>query len=199
MPNSFVDSHIRTFFLARHAAPQWGWPAPYNVCPGPPLSDLGRRQAVEVADFLATQGIAAIYTSPFARARETAEAVAVRLGCPPVPWPDLSEGGPGEGEVALRVRVLRGWAAICTGEYRGPVVVVTHGAPLRVILRALNDGRVNLDGYVFDYGNPAPPGGVWRAQHQGAQWDLALVFQPTESLREWEWTRDGRAFGAAVE
>lgn len=188
-----------TFYLARHAAPQLGWPAPYNVLPGPPLSDLGRCQAVELAGFLAAQGVRVVYTSPFARAYETALVVAAQARCPVIPWPDLGEGGPQEPRDALQARVLRGWQAICEARHEGPVAVVTHGTPVRVILHALNDGRVNLDQYLFDYGNPLPPGGVWCAQRRGEHWDLALIFQPTERLHEEELTRNGRAFGAVVE
>ncbi|MET8980513.1 bifunctional RNase H/acid phosphatase [Streptomyces sp. NPDC004539] len=47
----------------------------------PALSDAGREQAARVAEALARRGtIEAIVTSPLARTRETAEAVAVRLG-----------------------------------------------------------------------------------------------------------------------
>ena len=188
----------RTFYLVRHAAPVLGWPTPYNVCPGPPLSDLGRRQAAELAGFLAAQGVIAVHTSPFARAQETAEAIAASVGCRPVPWPDLSEGAPGEGEDALRARVLRGWQAIREIEQPGPVAIVTHGSPVKAILHALNDGRVDLSQYVFDYHNPLPPGGAWRAHWQGERWNLALVFQPTETLREWELTRGDQVFGAPL-
>jgi broad specificity phosphatase PhoE len=187
-----------TYYLARHAAPVLGWPAPYNVSPGPPLSDLGRRQAAELAGFLAAQGVMAVYASPFARAQETAEAIAARAGCRPALWPDLSEGAPGEGEDALRTRVLRGWQTIRETEHPGPVAIVAHGSPVKAILHSLNDGRVDLSQYVFDYDNPLPPGGAWCAQWQDERWDLALVFQPAETLREWELTRGGQVFGAPL-
>ena len=187
-----------TCYLARHAAPALGWPAPYNVFPGPPLSDLGRRQAAELAGFLAAQGVKAVYASPFARAQETAEAIAARIGCRPVLWPDLSEGAPGEAEDALRTRVLRGWQTIREIEQAGPVAIVTHGSPVKAILHSLNDGLVDLSQYVFDYDNPLPPGGAWCAQWQGERWDLALVFQPAETLREWELTRGDQVFGAPL-
>jgi len=46
----------------------------------PSLTELGRRQAAEAADRLAHSGIDAIVSSPLARARETAAAVAARVG-----------------------------------------------------------------------------------------------------------------------
>lgn len=186
------------YYLARHAAPRLNWPTPYNELPGPPLSGLGRRQAAELAEFLAAQGVTVVYASPFARAHETAQAVAGRTGCPVVLLPDLREPGPGESREVKRARVLRGWQAIREAEHPGPVALVTHGTPVKLILQALNDGQVDLGRYVFDYDNPLPPAGAWRAQRRGDRWDLDLVFQPVEQLREEDLTWDGRAFGAAV-
>lgn len=45
-----------------------------------PLNDVGRTQAAELADKLATTAIGAIYSSPLARAMETARAVANKIG-----------------------------------------------------------------------------------------------------------------------
>ena len=47
-----------------------------------PLNDVGRVQATELADKLATFAIGAIYSSPLARAMETAQAVADKIGAP---------------------------------------------------------------------------------------------------------------------
>jgi broad specificity phosphatase PhoE len=44
------------------------------------LSDRGRRQAERVADRLRTERLAAVYSSPLIRARETAEVTAAALG-----------------------------------------------------------------------------------------------------------------------
>ncbi len=50
-----------------------------------PLSDLGRRQADAVADRLAAEpSYAAVYTSPYARAVETAAPLCERLGVEPI-------------------------------------------------------------------------------------------------------------------
>lgn len=46
----------------------------------PPLSDLGRRQADALADWLADERIDAIYTSPLRRALETAHPLVARHG-----------------------------------------------------------------------------------------------------------------------
>ena len=47
-----------------------------------PLNDVGRAQAVELADKLATFAIGAIYSSPLTRAMETAQVVADKTGAP---------------------------------------------------------------------------------------------------------------------
>lgn len=47
-----------------------------------PLNDVGRAQAVELADKLATFAIGVIYSSPLTRAMETAQAVADKTGAP---------------------------------------------------------------------------------------------------------------------
>ena len=56
-----------------------------------PLNDYGRKQARALADRLAGNDIAAIYTSDLSRARETAEILAERLALPVVADPDLRE------------------------------------------------------------------------------------------------------------
>jgi probable phosphoglycerate mutase len=50
--------------------------------PGVRLGEEGRRQAGRLAEHFAGDGIAAIYSSPLERARETAEPIARRLGLP---------------------------------------------------------------------------------------------------------------------
>lgn len=57
----------------------------------PPLSPLGRQQAILVADRLATTHIDAIYVTTLRRTSETAAPLAARLGLVPVTEPDLAE------------------------------------------------------------------------------------------------------------
>lgn len=47
-----------------------------------PLNDVGHAQATELAEKLATAAIGAVYSSPLARAMETARAVADKTGAP---------------------------------------------------------------------------------------------------------------------
>ena len=49
--------------------------------PGVQLSDTGRAQALRLGERLARETIAAVYSSPLERARETAAPIALALGC----------------------------------------------------------------------------------------------------------------------
>ena len=79
----------------------------YDDYEGHSLSERGRAQAEALAERFAAFDIAAVYASPIARARETAAAVANRIGVPVVADPDLREVeiGAMEGEMSLRQRL----------------------------------------------------------------------------------------------
>lgn len=61
-----------------------------------PLNDAGRAQAAELAERVAGEGIASLWSSQLSRARETAEIVGARLGLEPVVDERLAEGDRGE-------------------------------------------------------------------------------------------------------
>ncbi len=89
-----------------------------------PLSELGRRQAAALADRLAAHGVAAVHSSPFRRAAETAEIIAARLGVP-LRWEQrLQDGHLGEyaempnEEVKTRYPLL--WQALQTATWFDP-------------------------------------------------------------------------------
>ncbi|HEY3506972.1 MAG TPA: bifunctional RNase H/acid phosphatase [Actinocatenispora sp.] len=76
----------------------------------PELSDIGRMQAVALADRLA--GLApdaAVLTSPLARARATADAVAARLGTTAEVEPDLAECAFGAWEGLTFAEIQQRW------------------------------------------------------------------------------------------
>jgi broad specificity phosphatase PhoE len=82
---------VTTILLARHGETDWNRERRFQGHADPPLNELGRRQARELADSLADSGVTAVYASPLARARETAEIVAAALGLPVEPRPALRE------------------------------------------------------------------------------------------------------------
>src|SRR6476661_3313571 len=145
---------MTTLLLVRHGETDWNADGRLQGQTDRPLSDFGRRQALQLAEELAEEELEAIYSSDLARARETAEIVAERFGLPVVLDPDLREKdwGTWEGLNAVeRDRVefvgesteahqgrmlgaLRRIAERHPGDRR--VLVVTHGGSMRRVQTA---------------------------------------------------------------
>ncbi len=64
----------------------------------PPLSDVGREQAAQLAERARQAGVAALWTSPLRRARETADVAAAVLRLEPSVLADLIESDRGSWE-----------------------------------------------------------------------------------------------------
>ena len=88
-------------YLARHGQTAYNLEGRFQGQQEIPLDDTGRAQALELADRAADYGFLALWSSPLLRARETAEAIARRVGLEPVldarfmetdsgDWTDLS-------------------------------------------------------------------------------------------------------------
>ena len=73
----------------------------------PPLSERGREQARALAERMEAEGLAAIHASHMLRARETAEAVALRLGLEVQVDERLAEVDMGEWQGRLRSELVR--------------------------------------------------------------------------------------------
>jgi probable phosphoglycerate mutase len=73
---------VTTLLIARHGETDWNRERRFQGHADPPLNEVGREQARELAKTLAGSDVAAVYASPLARARETAEIVAAELGLP---------------------------------------------------------------------------------------------------------------------
>lgn len=73
---------MTTIYLIRHGA----YENPYHIMHGRlagfPLSQEGKKQAANIAKFLKTKPISAIYSSRLSRARETAEIIADKFALP---------------------------------------------------------------------------------------------------------------------
>jgi broad specificity phosphatase PhoE len=83
---------VTTVYLARHGESDWNAANRFQGHADRPLTELGRRQAVELADALEARApLSAIYTSPLQRALETASIVGARLGLEPAAVDDLRE------------------------------------------------------------------------------------------------------------
>ena len=111
--------------LVRHAETEWNRAGRYQGCIDTRLSPLGREQARSLAERLSTIQVDALYTSPLARAVETAEAIARAHGLPIVRDPAFSE--------------------ICHGEWEGfTVEEVEARFPDQVIMRRRHPERVTM-------------------------------------------------------
>ena len=151
--------------LARHGETDWNRIGRWQGHADPPLNETGRRQAAELAEQLAGDGIAAVYSSDLVRASETARAVGARLGLPVVEEPALREidvgswsgltraeveqrfpegfarwlageiGHDGETREQLTERALTAALEIASRHPGGNVLVVTHGGVIRALRR----------------------------------------------------------------
>lgn len=82
---------ITRLILIRHGESTWNRERRIQGQLDPPLSELGREQALRVARRLSTRRVEAIYTSDLRRAAQTAEPIADSLGVELTPAPDLRE------------------------------------------------------------------------------------------------------------
>lgn len=158
-----------TILLVRHGETDWNLERRVQGHSDRPLNETGRAQASALVDELGDERIDAVYSSDLARALDTALGVATARGLAVQPcaglrekhfgtwegltdteirkrFPQASNGPWGDAETSeeLAERVLetlRGIAADHPGEQ---VLVVTHGGPLRAVLRQceVEDGPV---------------------------------------------------------
>ena len=97
---------MTTLLLVRHGETDWNRGGRWQGHADAPLNERGREQARALADELGGQHVAAVYSSDLARARETAEIIAARLGRPVAVDPRLREVDVG------------GWSGLTTEEIR---------------------------------------------------------------------------------
>ncbi|MFF6791010.1 bifunctional RNase H/acid phosphatase [Streptomyces filamentosus] len=147
-----------TFVLLRHGETALTPEKRFSGSGGsdPELSEAGRRQAAAVADALAARGtVQHVVSSPLARCRQTAEAVAARLGLDVVVEPGLRETdfGAWEGLTFAEVRArypedMDAWLAspkaAPTGGGESFATVTRRVAAARDRLAAAHAGRTVL-------------------------------------------------------
>lgn len=152
---------MTTILLARHGETDWNRDRRWQGHADRGLTELGRAQALALAERLDAFPIAAIYSSDLARARETARPVADRRGIEPIERADLREVDCGSWsgarhaeldpeEIARWKAGEKGWAggesyeemgvrivaAVSDVAGRHPheyVLVVSHGAAIRAV------------------------------------------------------------------
>src|SRR5215211_8387218 len=97
--------------MARHGETDWNRDQRFQGHADPPLNDVGREQARELAERLADERLDAVYTSPLRRAGETAAIVAERLGLTAEPLDGLREVDVGSWSGLTRTDVERDFPA----------------------------------------------------------------------------------------
>jgi broad specificity phosphatase PhoE len=83
-------------YLARHGQTAYNLEGRFQGQQQIPLDETGRAQALELADRAVPYGFRALWCSPLIRARETADAVAARIGLRPIEDPRLMETDAGD-------------------------------------------------------------------------------------------------------
>jgi broad specificity phosphatase PhoE len=83
-------------YLARHGETAYNHEGRFQGQQQVPLNDTGRRQAAELAERAVPYGFRALWCSPLLRARETADALAAKIGLQPVEDARLMETDAGD-------------------------------------------------------------------------------------------------------
>jgi broad specificity phosphatase PhoE len=157
-----------TIVIVRHGETDWNRDRRVQGQSDVPLNEVGRRQARALSAELNGRVFAALYSSDLLRAHETATILAEPRSLPVVTLPALREKhfgswegltdaevlerfphaveGPwGDGETSARmsVRVVRAISEIAAAHAGEGILVVTHGGPIRALLRhhGLDDGE----------------------------------------------------------
>jgi len=156
---------VTRILLARHGETDWNRVGRWQGHADPPLNDAGRGQAAELAERLAGDGIAAIYSSDLMRASQTARVVADRLRLAVVEdvglreidvgsWSGLTRaeveqrfpegyarwlrgdiGHDGETREELSERVVGAVERIAAAHPGDTILAVTHGGAIRALRR----------------------------------------------------------------
>jgi broad specificity phosphatase PhoE len=162
---------VTTILLARHGETDWNLNRRLQGHTDLPLNDRGRDQARNLAAELAGEPIDAVYSSDLVRAHETARIVAEGHGLDVTAiddlrerhfgtweglsdneiserFPEAAEGVLGDGETREEMarRVFDALQRIADTHPDGHVLVVSHGGPLRAVLRHCGvDGVERID------------------------------------------------------
>ncbi|HEY7836948.1 MAG TPA: histidine phosphatase family protein [Solirubrobacteraceae bacterium] len=91
-----IPSARASVYLARHGQTAYNLEGRFQGQQQIPLDATGRAQAAELAERAVPYGFRALWCSPLLRARETADAVAARIGLEPVEDARLMETDAGE-------------------------------------------------------------------------------------------------------
>ena len=101
---------VTEILLIRHAQSEWNASRRWQGHADPPLSALGREQAVALAERLSGERVDALYSSDLARAMETARPIAAGHHLSPETFSALRELHIGCWEGLTRTQIKQRWA-----------------------------------------------------------------------------------------
>jgi glucosyl-3-phosphoglycerate phosphatase len=162
-------------YLVRHGQTPLNASGVLRGLADPPLNETGRVQAARLGAALGPRGLAAVFSSPLLRARQTAQPVGERAGLDVTvdqclldrdygPWTGVSQESvtdrwgsvdraPGvEPRAAVRDRAVRGMTSIVQRHPGCTVVVVSHDAVNREVLAAFDASLGDPDAIPQDNG-----------------------------------------------
>jgi broad specificity phosphatase PhoE len=180
---------IFPIFLGRHAAPGTTPSGQvYHLPPGPSLSDQGVNEARHLAVFSRLEQVKMILCSPLERCMQTARIVQETIQAPIYTRDGLKELQPQERPVNI---LERSWPVFLEAvqlreEIEGPVLVLTHGGVVHILLMALGLSKEEVETYcIFDHHNPIPTAGAWEVlQNPDGGSPPWLAFAPDRSVDE---------------
>ncbi|MFO7635137.1 MAG: histidine phosphatase family protein [Caldilinea sp.] len=185
----FVNGSTRSvapvIYLARHATPDWNRSdIRYDIAPGPDLVPQGEVEAARLGEFLRNVGATHIIASPLVRTHRTAEIAGAIAGIPVTTDDAIREYSREENDQIVYERILPQIEVMFEKAARsGPIAIVTHGGPVRVMLERLGANRDELWHYrrQFDHQNPLPPAAAWELTRSDATqpWQMRFAFSPT--------------------
>ena len=160
-------------YLVRHALANYNTSTPYNILPGPPLSEDGIAEAAAAASVLQHCGVQRVISSPMRRCVMTADRICARLNLDLVLDDDLGEVQPGEKPTEMALRMLR---ATLTHGSVSALALVSHAAPLEELIRTLTAGQLTLP-QPDSRGARIATGHVWQLLQHDGEWRAQRVIE----------------------
>lgn len=153
-------------YLIRHAQPCVNQ---YAGFPGPPLGDIGLRQAQNIANFLKQQNIEQIFTSDYIRVQQTLQAF--HLVRPHIPITQSIALRERENQIESHeslVQRVENWFVQTVDTLPAQTAIFSHCGPINMILQYLDSQQTILD-YPFccPYLCLTPKGGIWELYLEG--------------------------------
>lgn len=183
--NGASGSTSPVLYLARHATPDWHrTDIRYDIAPGPDLVPQGEAEAAQLGEFLRRAGVMRIVASPLVRTRRTAEIAGAIAGAPVEIDNAVTEYSNADNDQVVYARFgPRFETLFAEAAAHGPIAIVTHGGPVRVMLERLGLDRDELWHYrrQFDHQNPLAPAAAWELTRAsaGQPWQMRMAFSPT--------------------